>query len=218
MKKMIIFSAVLIMTLFFFLSQNTQPNKPVTGLYPWQIDILAEGKTRVFGLILTETTLAEVDRLFGMQPDIAIYENKNYLTLEAYYKNVSHGGLIGSFIFTLDIPAELLQKIKKSSFKKKPVEGNELKYELDKPAAEQVKSFIVKDLIYIPTVQLDEKIIISRFGQPAEKIKLRTKEVGWHYLYPEKGLDLIFKEDGKEILQYAAPKNFNLLLEPLQSR
>lgn len=74
----------------------------------------------------------------------------------------------------------------------------------------------MKNLIYIPTVQLDEETIVRRFGEPTYKIKLKTKEPGWHYLYPEKGLDLIFKEEGKEVLQYVLPKNFNALLEPLQ--
>ena len=76
----------------------------------------------------------------------------------------------------------------------------------------------MKNLIYIPAVQLDEEIIVKRFGKPIHKIKLKTKETGWHYLYPEKGLDLIYKEEGKEILQYVLPKKFNALLEPLQSR
>jgi hypothetical protein len=36
-----------------------------------------------------------------------------------------------------------------------------------------------------------------------------------HLLYPEKGLDVVVDSDGKELLQYVAPRNFAELREPL---
>jgi len=125
--------------------------------------------------------------------------------------------MTGSFIFTLNASGKQLNKIKKESSKKKKTENNGLRYELDKPASDKSKTLVVQNLIYIPTVQLSDEVILKRFGKPTYKIKLKTKETGWHYLYPEKGLDLIYKEEGKEVLQYVSPKEFNLLLEPLQS-
>jgi hypothetical protein len=171
----------------------------------------------VFGIILGETTLKEVDNIFTSRPKMALFEANEKLSLEAYYKNVSLGGMIGSFILTLDASIQQLNNIKKESAKQKRTENNGKRYELDKLASDKTKKLIVKNLIYIPTVQLDEAIIVKRFGKPTHKIKLKTKEIGWHYLYPEKGLDLIYKEEGKEVLQYVLPKNFNALLEPLQS-
>ena len=151
-------------------------------------------------------------------PILALFEANNKLVLEAYYKSVSLGGMIGSFILTTNVSEQELNAIKEKSRRKKGDERNGIRYELDKPTADKSKALIVKDLIYIPTVQLDDKIIIERFGKPAYKIKIKTKEIGWHYLYPEKGLDLIYKEEGKEVLQYVLPKNFNALLEPLQAQ
>ena len=217
MKRIIIISFLAILALFFMFNEKTGNGKRIVQTYPWQVSILADGKSSVFGVVLGETSLQEVDAILKSIPIMALFELDNKLSLEAYYKNVSLGGLIGSFIFTLNASDEKLKKIKKESSKEKRAENNGRRYELDKPASDKSKSLIVKNLIYIPTVQLDEKTIIQRFGQPAYKIKLKTKEVGWHYLYPEKGLDLIFKEEGKEVLQYVLPRNFNLLLEPLQS-
>ena len=219
MKKTVIILAVVLVLLVLLLKQNSQNNKPITGLYPWQVEILDSGKTRVFGIVLNESKLKKVDEILKITPVIALYEDKdkNKLSLEAYYKNVSLGGLIGSFILTLDGTDEELQTIKKESHKKEKTKNNEVKYKLDKFASAKAKDFRVKNIIYIPTVQLDEKTIVERFGQPTHKIKLKTKESGWHYLYPEKGLDLIFKEESKEVLQYVSPEQFNLLLEPLQS-
>ena len=218
MKKIIIISIFTLFVLFFMVNKKTGNNQPIVETYPWQVIILPDGRSRVFGIVFGETILKEVDGILNSQPKIALFEVDEKLSLEAYYKNVSLGGMIGSFIVTLDASTEQLNKIKKESVKQKRAEIKGKRYELDKLASDSTKRLAVKNLIYIPTVQLDEQIIIKRFGKPTYKIKLKTKEVGWHYLYPEKGLDLIYKEEGKEVLQYVLPKHFNELLEPLQSR
>jgi len=217
MKKFWVLSIVILFILFYLLRQTPEDNKPIVGVYPWQVEDLGGGVSRVFGIVLMETQLKKVDGIFRAKPAIALYESKEKLTLEAYYKNISLGGLIGSFIFTLDASGDELEKIKRESHKSERTDNNEIKYKLDKPASIKASQLRVKNLIYIPTVQLDEEMILKRFGEPAQKIKLKTKEQGWHYLYPEKGLDLIYKKEGKEVLQYVPPRNFNALLEPLLS-
>lgn len=216
MKKIIIIS-VLLLILFYVFNKESQQDKDIVEKYPWQVSLLPDGRTRVFGIVFNETSLKTVDEILKSSPTIALFESKDSLSLEAYYKNVTLAGLIGSFIFSLDASVMQLNEIKTESKKQNRTANNGIRYELDKDTSEKTKELRVTNLIYIPTVQLDEETIIKRFGQPDYKIKLETKEQGWHYLYPEKGLDLIFKEEGKEVLQYVLPKNFNLLLEPLQS-
>ena len=218
MKKIIILSVLIILVLLFTFNKKTGNNKPIVQTYPWQINILADGRSRVFDIVMGETTLKEVDVILNSRPKMALFEAKNKLSLEAYYKNISLGGMIGSFILTLDVTDKQLDTIKKEGTRKKRTDNNGIRYELDKPTSDKSKILIVKNLIYIPSAQLDDKTIITRFGKPVYKIKLKTKESGWHYLYPDKGLDLIYKEEGKEVLQYVAPKEFNLLLKPLQSQ
>ena len=217
MKKVVIILTLVLLALFLLVNKGNNDKTQIVEKYPWQITHLENGKSRVFGIVLGETSLKEVDSILKGSSKVALFEVDKNLSLEAYYKNISLGGLIGSFIFTLDSSNEQLNKIKKESVSKEPAENKGQRFNLDKLAIEKTKILIVKNLIYIPTVQLDEKTIVQRFGKPSEKIKLKTKEVGWHYLYPEKGLDLIYKEEGKEVLQYVQPKNFNLLLEPLRS-
>jgi len=218
MKKIIIISALVVVALFFLTEKKTGNNKILVDTYPWQITMLPDGRSRVFGIVLGESSLNDVDAILKNRPEMAIFETNNKLELEAYYKSISLGGMIGSFILTTNASEQELNTIKEKSMRKKGDERNGIRYELDKPTADKAKALIVNNLIYIPTVQLDEEIIIQRFGKPAYKIKIKTKEIGWHYLYPEKGLDLIYKEEGKEVLQYVLPKNFNALLKPLQTQ
>ncbi len=217
MKKVIIILIIVFLFLFLLIDKNSENSSKIIQKYPWQITILPDGKSQVFAIVLNETTLKEVNAILNSTPKMALFDSDKKLSLEAYYKNVSLGGLIGSFILSLDATEETLKKIKEASIKDKKSGIKGAQYNLDKPTADKVQSFIVKNLIYIPTVQLDEEIIAKRFGKPEFKLPLKTKEAGWHYIYPEKGLDLIYKEEGKEILQYVIPKNINELLEPLQA-
>ena len=217
MKNAFVIIMLVFVALFFLVNNKEGSNKHIAESYPWQIKILPDGRTSVFGVVLDETTLKQVDLLLKGTPKVAMFEVDNKLSLEAYYKNVSLGGLIGSFIFTLDVKDEELIAIKNSGSKKTRSEVKGYRYDLDKPTTDKSKSLVVKNLIYIPTVQLDEETIITRFGEPAKKIKLKTKEAGWHYLYPKKGLDLIYKAESKEVLQYIQPTKFNALLAPLLS-
>jgi len=218
MKKIILIVAIVLIAILFIPNNKTNNNKVVLETYPWQVTILPDGRSRIFGIILGETSLKEVDARFRSIPEMGLFEEKDKLELEAYYKNVSLGGMIGSFVLTTQASEKELEAIKMASRRKKGDESNGvIRYELDKPTSEKSKNFIVKDIIYIPTAQLDEGVIVERFGKPTHKIKIKTKELGWHYLYPEKGLDLIYKEEGKEVLQYVMPKNFNALLAPLQA-
>lgn len=218
MKKWVVYFIAILFLLFLLINKEPQDSAPITDVYPWQIKILNDGRSSIFGLVLNESRLKDVDDKFEVTSVVALYESTKKLSLEAYYKNVSLGGLIGSFVFTLDATKEQLDKIKKESHKKERTNDNEVKYLLDKLATAETKKLRVKNLIYIPRVQLDEETIVKRFGIPAYKLKLKTKEIGWHYLYPEKGLDLIYKQEGKEVLQYVLPKNFNLLLKPLRAQ
>ena len=45
---------------------------------------------------------------------------------------------------------------------------------------------------------------------------LVVSETRVHLLYPEKGLDVVVDAEGKELLQYVAPRDFALLREPLK--
>ena len=217
MKNAVVIIALVLLALFLLVDKKSDNSSRIVQAYPWQVNVLENGRSQIFGLVLGESQLKDVDLILKSTPKVALFELNEKLALEAYYKNISLGGLIGSFIFTLDASEQELVKIKNESMKKEPAENKGKRYELDKPASDKAKLLVIKNLIYIPTAQLDEEMIVKRFGKPEHKIKLKTKELGWHYLYPEKGLDLIYKEEGKEVLQYVLPKNFNLLLVPLQS-
>jgi hypothetical protein len=46
-------------------------------------------------------------------------------------------------------------------------------------------------------------------------VEISEKRV--HLLYPQQGLDVVVDGNGKELLQYVAPRNFASLREPLRA-
>jgi hypothetical protein len=189
--------------LLFFNSNKPDNNAVVTGL-PWQIDILPEGNTRVFGITLGQTTLGEAIALLGDDLDLAIIAAPHETgALEAYYSRYSAGPITGKLLLILDIAPETLAPLRERAFQ----DGGMRRYRLhpdDLPVAYQTP---VSAINFLPSFNLDEEIAQNRFGVPAEIIQVRAEQK--HFLYPEKGLDLILNEDGKEILQYLSPGKFS---------
>ncbi len=67
---------------------------------------------------------------------------------------------------------------------------------------------------FVPSFNLDDEIAQTRFGTPAEIIQIDTQQK--HWLYPDKGLDLILNVDNKDVLQYLSPGQFSAHRAQLQ--
>ncbi|MDX2457026.1 MAG: hypothetical protein QNL87_05925 [Gammaproteobacteria bacterium] len=189
--------------LVFFNSDEQHSDKSLTGL-PWQIDNLPDGETRVFGITLGRTTLGEAIELLGDDLDLAIiaapHETGN---LEAYYSHYSAGPITGKLILMLEIAPDTLATMRERSYQ----DGGTRRYHLhpdDLPSAYRAP---VKIITFLPSFNLDEEIVRTRFGVPAEIIQVHSQQK--HFLYPDKGLDLILNRDSKEVLQYLLPYEFS---------
>ncbi len=200
-----VFIAILlaVVGLLFFNSNKPDNDAVVTGL-PWQIDILPDGNTRVFGITLGQTTLGEAIALLGDDLDLAIiaapYETG---ALEAYYSHYSAGPITGKLFLILDIAPGALAPMRERAFQDRGMRRYRLHPD-DLPVAYQAP---VSAINFLPSFNLDEEIAQNRFGVPAEIIQTRAEQK--HFLYPENGLDLILNEDGNEILQYLSPGKFS---------
>jgi hypothetical protein len=192
--------------------RNDEPasDAPVTGL-PWQIDILPNGNTRVFGIELGQTTLGTAIEQLGNDMDLAIIAAPGETgTLEAYYSHYSAGPITGKLILIMDISPEMLTDIRGRAFH----DGGTRRYHLhpdDLPAAFRAP---VRVITFMPSFNLDETIARERFGTPAEIIHISEQQQ--HLLYPDKGLDLILNTDSKELLQYLNLPAFSVHRTSLQ--
>lgn len=187
---------------------------------PWQIEVLADGSSRVMGLTLSvgpeASTLADVRRLFGTEVQIAVIaapgENGS---LEAFVDPAQLGFVSGKLVVSARVDGSTLKGLRERAIKSDFMESATRKYTLAPTDEALALASPISALSFIPQAKLDEAAILARFGQPARRI--RSNGHLEHFLYPEKGLDIILDTEGKELLQYVAPADFGRLSAPLET-
>lgn len=183
---------------------------------PWQIETDGQGGSRVFGLQPGSSTLADVRRQLGNEIEVAIVAEPNEVgMLEGYYAQVSLGFVMAKVIVTVDLPADAISAMRERALKAKHMESTTRKITLHPDDLAAAGSMRIKAISVVPTINLDEATIVQRFGQPDERLVVSEKRV--HLLYPTRGLDVVVDTEGKELLQYVAPRDFASLREPLRS-
>lgn len=181
---------------------------------PWQIELDGRGGSKVFGLQPGVSTLADVRRALGDELEVAIVAAPQEVgALEAYYNQVPLGFVLAKLIVTVDASPEAISAMRERAVKAEYMESSTRKIRLHADDRAAVEQMPIRAIAVIPTVNLDEPTVVQRFGPPGERLPVSDKRV--HLLYPDKGLDVIVDGDGKELLQYVAPRDFALLRAPL---
>jgi hypothetical protein len=181
---------------------------------PWQIDKQPDGTTRVFGLVPGRSTLDDARTRFGSAPTVAMIAAPGESgSLEAFFDGVTVGTVMGKIILTLASSAterdQMLQRARKAEY----MNSTTRKIELGDDDLRLAGGRAIAAITLVPSANLDEQIILQRFGTPAERI--RSGENVEHFLYPDRGLELRLDLKGKEVLQYVAPAEFSRLRDPL---
>jgi len=212
--SLLAFVLVALIVPFLFPGIGKQDGVDPNSNLPWQIETDGQGGSAVFGLKPGASTLAEVRRQLGAEPDVAIIAEPNEAgALEAYYSQVPLGFVLAKVVVTLDASPEQLAAMRQRALQSKNMESATRKITLHPDDLAAAELLPVRAISVIPTVNLDEATVVQRFGPPGERLVLAEQRV--HLLYPQKGLDVLVDGEGKELLQYVAPRDFARLREPL---
>lgn len=207
--------AVLLAAYPFF--DSYEKNERLTGL-PWQINILHDASTEVFGLNIGHSRLADAIEKLGSDMELAIVaatDEDEIGKLEMYYGHYRAGLLSGKLVLQTDIDEQDIKRWRDNALRfEYMASGRAKKYILSPDDLAEILDEVIVGLTFIPAVNLDEEVILARFGEPAERVQLSGVI---HFLYPEKGLDLALHENSKEVLQYVKPDAFQQLIAPLKT-
>lgn len=196
-----------------FWSGERPPQRAVQGL-PWQIELLPEGRSRVFGLTLPQTSLDQAWKQLGPDLELAVIaQNGAAGSLEAYADRFTAGVLTGKLVLSFSLDPEALLRLQADAVRRRPTGSGAWRYVLDPRHPGAARDGQLQDITFIPTAHFDAATALERFGTPAERIP--GNDGGDHWLYPDLGLDLILSEQGREVLQYVAPRDFERLRKPL---
>lgn len=185
---------------------------------PWQIELTPSGTTRVFGIELGKTTLAEIEALIREPAEVSLFARDNgQRVVEAYFDNVDFSGLRARMVLVMELGQQEIEAMFERGARIATMGGGTRKVTLSDEDMLRVRNTPVAVITYIPRINLDASMIAKRFGNPAQRIKEKGGEVE-HWLYPEKGLDIALDPKSKEVLQYVPPARFERLLQPLREK
>ncbi|MDD2991526.1 MAG: hypothetical protein PHI64_21550 [Zoogloea sp.] len=194
---------------------NFDPKTVPTSGLPWQIETLPGGESRVFDLTLGKSTLTDARARFGPEMELAIVATPTEAgNVEGYYEALTLGFVAGKMIITADLPQDVIEGMRERAPKTEYMQSTTRKATLAEADRALALAAPIRGIAFIPSAQLDEAVILERFGQPAERI--RIGENLEHFLYPAKGLDVVLDSKGRELFQYVAPARFDALRAPLR--
>jgi hypothetical protein len=174
---------------------------------PWQITVSPDGGSQVFGLALGSATLADAMAKFGGLEGLAVFEpTTGPMSLEAYFGNVQHGPLKAKVIVALEASDDELLAIRERSRRREGSPSGDWKYRMDDAPGDHATRRI-RVLTYLPgTRGLDTGFFRARFGEPAATLQETEHAVSW--FYPLLGLSVLIDDNGGEVLEYQAPRDF----------
>jgi len=220
LKSLTLFAALLLallaLPLLFPAGDESRTALPNEGL-PWQIERLDNGDTRVFGLIPGRSTLAQARQQLGNELQVALLVAPGEDgVVEAFYELLSLGPISGKMVLTLATTQPQREQMLARARKAEYMESATRRIALSADDLQQMEAATISAIVFIPAANLDEAIVLQRFGTPAERIRDNAHRE--HFLYPAQGLDLQLDSKGKEVLQYVAPQEFHRLRAPLAAR
>jgi len=212
----VVFALIAVFLASYPFFDSYKKNEHLAGL-PWQINILNDHSTEVFGLNIGASRLADAIEKLGSDMELAIIAATNKAeagNLEMYYGHYRSGLLSGKLVLQTDINEQTINRWRDNAPRSEYMaSGLAKKYTLSPDDLVEILDQVIVGVTFIPTVNLDEtEVVLPRFGEPEQRIQLSGVT---HFLYPDKGLDLALHEDSKEVLQYVHPAAFSQLVAPL---
>lgn len=207
MKHALWIIAGLSLLILLLLPLGRREDLPASVGPPWQIERLADGSTRVFGLSPGSSSFHDALERFGPQVEVALFQSpRGELTAEAYFPSVRPAGIAGRLILTIDLDPAMLGMLRDRSPRQELLGTGNIRYTLHGDDVPRIQAARIRGMTFVPAIQLDESLVESRFGPAPERFSSAENTV--HWLYPERGLDVTINRQAKEALQYVHPDDF----------
>lgn len=207
----------LLPTLWHLFTAAPGAGQPPAQGTPWQVALPAPGQSQVLGLRLPGSTLGEARTRWGEDIVVAVLADAGgALSLEAYVERLDAGGVQGRLLLSFEPAAGGLQAWRET-LPREPTPSGGWRHKLNDQALQALAPAALVGLGFIPAAQLDAAVLSARFGEPAARVPAGDHQQ--HWLYPAQGLAIVLDDQGRELLQYVAPADFQRrLAAPLGAR
>lgn len=173
---------------------------------PWEITQNRDGTVTVFGVNLGTTSYRQVQQLWKEAGETAIFSTPDRpLSAEVFFDRINLSGLSARAVLTLDIEQDLLETMLNRAMAARLQPSGARRFD---PSVEDRQRFLeakVYGITYVPSIRLEEDMLISRFGNPERRIvdPLDAQATLWHY--PQSGLTVRLHEKDRVVFTYQNP-------------
>nr|VFK45426.1 MAG: hypothetical protein BECKTC1821E_GA0114239_104816 [Candidatus Kentron sp. TC]VFK59506.1 MAG: hypothetical protein BECKTC1821F_GA0114240_103416 [Candidatus Kentron sp. TC] len=212
-KRVIAVGIVMGFAMLLFLGSRIQEptQQPRESYFPWRIEVFPDGSSRVFGITLGKSTLEDVQMLFRDTGDIKLFVSpKGRLAVEIFFDSVNLDRIRGKFVLGLSPGEKTMDAMLERGIRVKSMGDGARKVTLHPKDLTHIEHMPITAITYLPSADLDEEVIMKRFGEPKKRMK-EDREGIVHWFYPHLGLDVVLNSKGKEVFQYVAPREFDRL-------
>lgn len=182
----------------------------------WDAHVNEQGHLNVLGVVLGETTLKQAETALYTRSERALFValkegQAQKETLEAFFPTSPDRAKI---IIELDASPELMARIKRNAYSPTAFPSGNAKLEIAPEHNAEIDNQIAKSLTYIPSLNLTPEMVEQNFGKSEQQIVDSDGNI--HLLYPALGLDVVIAREGKPLLQFVPPTEFERLLTLLK--
>ena len=192
-------------------------NRKVRAL-PWEAEVLEDGALRVFNLTLGRSTLADAERVLEDEADLQLFRMEDgALRLEGYFNQVWLSGLRAQMVVNLEGERALLESIYQRGTRISKAASGSSQVKLAAEDGLLAQGLPVNAITYIPKAKLEEELLVGYFGQPQRRrVEGEGERAVLHLLYPRRGIDVGIDPEGRTVIQYLPPDQFERVSSPLE--
>jgi hypothetical protein len=189
--------------------------KPSKQLLPWAVEALPNGSSRVFDITLGQSKMQDAGQIFEDDWEVVLFVSPDKeISVEGYFNRLIVSGLKGDFVMNLALDPKTKKEMFQRGTRISQLGDGTKKVSLASADMDIVATAVIQQITYLPSANLDGKLIENLFGKPESIIQVNKSTVE-HWLYPKIGLDILLDPDGKEVFQYVMPSRFSEVKEPL---
>jgi hypothetical protein len=180
---------------------------PSAAQGPWQVRALPGGGIEAMGFALPGATLGDAATRWPDELQLAVMARRGGAgALEAYLESYREGGIAGRLVLAAEVAPEVVAGWQARALRSEPVDGQTFRHTLNPQDRTEALRAPLAGITFIPAAQLDAATVAARFGVAAERWASGERIEQW--LYPASGLAVAIDREGRDVLQFVAPADF----------
>lgn len=165
---------------------------------PWSVVHTPDNHINAFGIILGKSNLKTALNSFSRQAqNMLLVDSNQNLKLVSLFKGITFDGLIADIELVYDLPQSRLQQL----IPQHPPLSSLQKISITDAQLGDLQDAIVSTLIYRPSVDYTEEMVLQRFGYPDIREDTGTLH---RWVYKDMHLQIYLDDNGADRLVYTA--------------